>query len=168
MTDSNESGYGKPPKHSRFQKGQSGNVKGRPKGHGSIKSHRMLEKILSKEVSIIEDGKKIKITMVEALERRVITEAINGNYRAMNLVFQVMTKMPYLNKANQEEKTIHPMKAILAKIAASGPPPLPYVRPSPEEEQLIEKPHQSVEPVEKPKPTKAPAFPVPQLLKKES
>ena len=25
-------GYGKPPEHSRFQKGQSGNPKGRPKG----------------------------------------------------------------------------------------------------------------------------------------
>ena len=27
-----EVGYGKPPKHTRFKKGQSGNPKGRPKG----------------------------------------------------------------------------------------------------------------------------------------
>ena len=30
-SDTGETGYGKPPKHSRFQKGTSGNPQGRPR-----------------------------------------------------------------------------------------------------------------------------------------
>ena len=32
MGRDHDAGYGKPPRHSRFKKGQSGNPKGRPRG----------------------------------------------------------------------------------------------------------------------------------------
>ena len=32
MGSDHDAGYGKPPRHSRFKKGQSGNPKGRPRG----------------------------------------------------------------------------------------------------------------------------------------
>ena len=37
MSANYEIGYKKPPKHSKFKKGQSGNPKGRPKGSKSLK-----------------------------------------------------------------------------------------------------------------------------------
>ena len=40
-----EVGYGKPPKHTRFKPGQSGNSKGRPKG---VRNFRRMSKPLSK------------------------------------------------------------------------------------------------------------------------
>ena len=43
-------GYGKPPEHSRFQKGQSGNKKGRPKGARNLKTETIEE--LSETVTV--------------------------------------------------------------------------------------------------------------------
>ena len=43
-----EVGYGKPPKHTRFQPGQSGNPRGRPKGTKNLKTD--LEEELSERV----------------------------------------------------------------------------------------------------------------------
>ena len=47
-------GYGKPPVHSRFAKGKSGNPKGRPKGSGSLASR--LQKMLGEEIAVQQAG----------------------------------------------------------------------------------------------------------------
>ena len=38
MADDYEVGFGKPPKHTRFRKGQSGNLLGRPKGSTNVQA----------------------------------------------------------------------------------------------------------------------------------
>ena len=38
MSDDYEIGFGRPPKHTRFEKGRSGNPKGRPKGKKNPKT----------------------------------------------------------------------------------------------------------------------------------
>jgi hypothetical protein len=47
-------GYGRPPAHSRFRPGRSGNPKGRPKGSRSAKA--LLDQALSAPVTIMEGG----------------------------------------------------------------------------------------------------------------
>src|ERR1700730_18750757 len=52
-------GYGKPPKHSQFAKGRSGNPHGRPKR--SIKLSTLLYSTLNESVIVNENGKRKRI-----------------------------------------------------------------------------------------------------------
>jgi hypothetical protein len=53
-------GYGRPPEHSRFKPGQSGNLKGRPKGVSNFKTD--VQAILKMPVKVTRDGKPRKIS----------------------------------------------------------------------------------------------------------
>jgi hypothetical protein len=53
-------GYKKPPLHSRFQKGQSGNPRGRPRGSKNFSTS--LADALNELVVITEDGRRRKIS----------------------------------------------------------------------------------------------------------
>lgn len=62
--DDDAVGYGKPPKAARFQKGRSGNPKGRPKGSG-VRS--AVERVLERKVAVTVDGRRRKVPITEAL-----------------------------------------------------------------------------------------------------
>src|SRR5215831_15557093 len=53
-------GYGRPPRHSRFAKGQSGNPKGRPGGAKNFST--LLTEALNELVAIAENGARRKIS----------------------------------------------------------------------------------------------------------
>src|SRR4051812_4337181 len=48
-------GYGRPPKATRFRKGQSGNPRGRPKGAQGLRS--LLEAALAQQITVSEGGR---------------------------------------------------------------------------------------------------------------
>ena len=54
MADDYEVGYGKPPKHTRFRKGQSGNLLGRPKGSTNLQTE--MKRLLAAKTKIKVDG----------------------------------------------------------------------------------------------------------------
>jgi hypothetical protein len=74
-------GYGKPPSHSRFKPGASGNPNGRPKG--SLNLATVLQKALRERVTITENGKRRKITKLEATMKQLTNKAATGDMRAM-------------------------------------------------------------------------------------
>jgi hypothetical protein len=55
-----EVGFGKPPAHSRFKKGQSGNPWGRPAGAKNLKT--LLNEALNERVIVAENGRRRKIS----------------------------------------------------------------------------------------------------------
>ena len=75
-------GYKKPPKEHRFKKGRSGNPNGRPKGARSLPEE--VRRALRKTITVTEDGKRRKITVVEAALRRLVEQAVaKGEMRAI-------------------------------------------------------------------------------------
>jgi len=76
-----EVGYGKPPKHAQFKKGQSGNLKGRPKG--TLNLATVLERTLREQVVINENGRRKVITKLEAAITQLVNKAASGDAHAM-------------------------------------------------------------------------------------
>ena len=79
--DPYEVGYQKPPEHTRFKKGESGNPKGRPKGSLSVAAE--LNKALNEVITVVVNGKHKRITKLTAAVTALVNRAIQGDARAM-------------------------------------------------------------------------------------
>jgi hypothetical protein len=81
LTDANSVGFGKPPAHSRFKPGKSGNPNGRPKG--TLNFATTLLKTLREVVVINENGRRKEITKLEAAVKQLVNKAASGDLRAL-------------------------------------------------------------------------------------
>jgi len=86
-----EVGYGRPPIHSRFKKGQSGNPAGRPKEPTTLKD--ALNKVLSLPINVIENGQKSQITRLMGIVKNYTNELLKpNNYKYMQLFIKENAK----------------------------------------------------------------------------
>lgn len=76
-------GYGKPPQHSKFKKGKSGNPKGRPKGSKSLAS--ALQAIFEQKVGVAMNGKSTRVPVIQALLARAVATALKGDVPTLKL-----------------------------------------------------------------------------------
>jgi len=83
-----EVGYGKPPRHTWFKKGQSGNPRGRPSGSKNLKT--LLSEALNEPVTITENGRQRKITKREAIVRQVVNCSATPDWRGVKIVFDLL------------------------------------------------------------------------------
>jgi Family of unknown function (DUF5681) len=84
-------GYGKPPKQTRFKKGQSGNPTGRRKG--SLNLATVLSATLNEKVVVTERGKKKRITKLAVIVKQLVNKAAAGDLRAVSQVAELKLKM---------------------------------------------------------------------------
>jgi hypothetical protein len=78
-----EVGRGRPPKHSQFKDGQSGNPRGRPKGRPNRKT--LIQRMLDEKVTVKTAGGTKRISAAEAATRRVFELAMKGDWKALEL-----------------------------------------------------------------------------------
>ena len=98
-----EVGYGKPPKHSQFKKGRSGNPKGRPRGDKNVGT--MVRETFLRKIPITENGKQKKVSILEALLRQMVNAALKGEARQLD---RVMKLLPVLEVEIARQKAAGP------------------------------------------------------------
>lgn len=116
-------GYGKPPKHSQFSKGKSGNKKGRPKSSKNIGS--VFRNELSERIPITENGKHRTITKLEATIKQVVNKAIQPPSPATAHSAHAVGPHHPLHKPRQSSVTRGPREYPAMEprtVRARGPP----------------------------------------------
>jgi hypothetical protein len=87
MTD-DKVGYGKPPKHSRFKPGQSGNPKGRPKMAATPLAER-INKVLDTPMPYREQG-QVKVATRRVLSLKMLVDrAAKGDIAAADTILKI-------------------------------------------------------------------------------
>ena len=86
-----EVGYGKPPLHTRFEKGQSGNPKGRPRGRKNLSS--LLNDALNGWVIVVENGRRKKITKREAIITQLVNKSAAADLKATQIVLALLQEV---------------------------------------------------------------------------
>lgn len=85
-----EIGYKRPPKSGQFKKGQSGNPKGRPKGSNNFVM--LLEQELAQSIVVNENGKKKTVTRMQAMVKRMVSGALQGETKAMLTLVEILKR----------------------------------------------------------------------------
>lgn len=86
-----EAGYKKPPTHTRFKKGQSGNPNGRPKGTKNLKTELMEE--LQELILVSEGGSRRTVSKQRAMLKSLTAKAVQGDARAATILVNLVLRL---------------------------------------------------------------------------
>jgi hypothetical protein len=86
-------GYGRPPRHTRFQKGQSGNPGGRKRGMTEERAKRLALKEAYRKLNIEDDGAVTTMPAIQAIMRSQVALAAKGNGPAQRAVIKVVQEI---------------------------------------------------------------------------
>ena len=84
-------GYGKPPKHTRFKPGQSGNPNGRPKGTKNLKTD--LSEELGEKILVREGDRARHVSKQRAMVKALMARSLKGDTRAASLLISMMMRL---------------------------------------------------------------------------
>ena len=92
MGNDGEVGFGKPPVHSRFRKGCSGNAKGRPKGTKNLRTD--LTEVLQERITVTEGDRKVRMSKQRAIVKTLVAKTLKGDARSattlLTTIFRVL------------------------------------------------------------------------------
>jgi hypothetical protein len=84
-------GYGRPPLHSRFKPGQSGNPKGRAKGTQNLRT--IVKQVANEQILISEGNRPRRMSRLEALVRTTFTRAFKGDPKALQSLIVLLRQI---------------------------------------------------------------------------
>jgi Family of unknown function (DUF5681) len=100
----NRVGYRRPPKHTRFQPGQSGNLGGRLVGVKSLSD--IVRKIVGQKITVTENGRTRRIPRLEAILLRAASEASRGDVASLRLLLQLAERYGESAQTGAERETM--------------------------------------------------------------
>ena len=117
--DDCEVGYKRPPKHTRFAPGRSGNPRGRPRKSKQLED--LIEMELDEKIAVKEGGRETFITKREAIVKQFLNRALKGDPKALQLVLAHLEKHrdvgPFVSTAADDAELL---KAISGTNARAG------------------------------------------------
>jgi hypothetical protein len=118
MGNDGEVGFGKPPVHSRFRKGCSGNAKGRPKGAKNLRTD--LTEVLQERITVTEGDRKVRMSKQRAIVKTLVAKTLKGDSRsATTLLATIFRVLDFANMAADVEQPLDANEqALLAAIDA--------------------------------------------------
>ena len=112
-------GYGRPPRHTQFQKGQSGTPRGRPKRIYRINASTLnaaLMKALAEPVVGIENGRPRRMTKLDALMKQLVNKAVSGNLTAAKLLATLVQMADKRVRRFINDVTVEDLDAVIAYL----------------------------------------------------
>jgi uncharacterized protein DUF5681 len=112
-------GYGRPPRHMQYQKGQSGNPRGRPKRVYGLNANTLnaaLMKALAERVMGVENGRPRRMTKLEALVTQLANKAASGNLTAAKLFATFVQMADKRVRRLINEVTVEDLDALIAHL----------------------------------------------------
>jgi hypothetical protein len=86
-----EVGYGKPPHHTRFEPGRSGNPRGRPGGSKNLST--LLSEALNEPVIVVENGRRRKITKRRAIVTQLVNRSAQADLKATQILLGMLREI---------------------------------------------------------------------------
>lgn len=97
-------GYGKPPKHSQFKPGKSGNPNGRPNGAKSLST--LLRKALNERIEVNKGGKRLKRSKLDIAIEQLVNKAAGGDIKAFVQLSQHLIRLEDAEAAKQAKSEL--------------------------------------------------------------
>jgi hypothetical protein len=107
-----EVGYCKPPKHTQFKPGQSGNCKGRPRGQRNFRT--AVRDALQEKVTIREGDRSRSVSRMDAIIRVTFNNALRSDAKALAAFIQLARSAGLMD----EEPELSSTKSISAEDEA--------------------------------------------------
>lgn len=114
MSSNTEAGYRRPPKHSQFKPGISGNPAGRPKGSKNLRTD--LGEELSEKITVVEGGEQRVISKQRAILKSLAAKAIKGETAAARALINLIVG---LEMVDVQDKQSEPLAADDLEILAA-------------------------------------------------
>jgi hypothetical protein len=97
-------GFCRPPLHTRFKPGQSGNPSGRVKGSKNLKT--LFHQILNEHIPLRDGTQSKTVSKAEALMRRLIIGGLNGDSRSLTTLIRIAEQTGEFTEDGKNEPLI--------------------------------------------------------------
>jgi Family of unknown function (DUF5681) len=96
-------GYGKPPRHTRFRPGVSGNPRGRPKDAKNLST--LVHEALNEQVVVTENGRRRKVSKRRAIITQLVNRSAQADLKATQILFGIMQDIERRGEARADDPT---------------------------------------------------------------